>query len=352
MRRSSEPEERAQFTVAELLARYGGAAPTPGRRHRRAAEDSDSVADPAALDSAVLNPAAMDTAAQPVVERNWAGTREPMVRPSEPSPDSPGRHGSPYVDPPQVDLFQSYSAQSHRTQGYPTQSYPTQSYPTQSYPTQSYPTQSYSTQSYSTQPHLNGRGGPGWTPAVGPSSVVAGRVPATPPPVAGRAPLSRSAVSDGPATDQLPRLDPVPVDPAPWSSRQPASAQLASAQPSSAQPSAGLDTATRAIPEQSEDAAADEAQAQESGSPLWEWAVMVSQIGIGVVGGAALWLICEWLWQRIPVGALVVALAVITGLVWVVRRVRRAEDLQTTVIAVLVGLFVTVSPAALLLLSR
>jgi hypothetical protein len=337
MRRSSEPEERAQFTVAELLARYGGAAPTPGRRHRRAAEDSDSVADPAALDSVALNPVAMDTAAQPVVERNWAGIREQTVRPSEPPPDLPGRHGSPYVDPPQVDLFQSYSAQSYPTQGYPTQGYPTQSYPTQSYPTQS----------YSTQPHLNGRGSPGWTPAVGPPSVVAGRVPATPPPVAERAPLSKSALSDGPATDQLLRLDPVPVDPAPWSSRQPGSAQ-----PSSAQPPTGLDTATRAIPEQSENVAADGAQAQESGSPLWEWAVMVSQIGIGVVGGAALWLICEWLWQRIPVGALVVALAVITGLVWVVRRVRCAEDLQTTVIAVLVGLFVTVSPAALLLVSR
>jgi tellurite resistance protein TehA-like permease len=79
---------------------------------------------------------------------------------------------------------------------------------------------------------------------------------------------------------------------------------------------------------------------------------MVSQVGIGVVGGATLWLICEWLWQRIPVLALAVALAVITGLVWVVRRVRRAEDLQTTVAAVLVGLFVTVSPAALLLLGR
>jgi hypothetical protein len=337
MRRSSEPEERAQFTVAELLARYGGAAPTPGRRHRRAAEDSDSVADPAALDSVALNPVAMDTAAQPVVERNWAGIREQTVRPSEPPPDLPGRHGSPYVDPPQVDLFQSYSAQSYPTQGYPTQGYPTQSYPTQS---------------YSTQPHLNGRGSPGWTPAVGPPSVVAGRVPATPPPVAERAPLSKSALSDGPATDQLPRLDPVPVDPAPWSSRQPGSAQPSSAQPSSAQPPTGLDTATRAIPEQSENVVADGAQAQESGSPLWEWAVMVSQIGIGVVGGAALWLICEWLWQRIPVGALVVALAVITGLVWVVRRVRCAEDLQTTVIAVLVGLFVTVSPAALLLVSR
>ncbi|MBV8540915.1 MAG: hypothetical protein JO063_05910 [Pseudonocardiales bacterium] len=253
MRRSSEPEERAQFTVAELLARYGEAPPPPGRRHRRAAEDPDPP---------------VDTAAQ---------------------------------------------------------------------------------RSDSTPPHLNGRAGQGWAPAVGPSSVgpssvVAGRVPVTsppvaerapvtlppahgrapvtPPPVPGRAPLRGTALFDGSVTDRLPRLDPAPVS-----------------------------TATRAVPEPSENTT-DEAPEQEPGSPLWEWAVMMSQIGIGVVGGAALWLICEWLWQRIPVLALVVALAVITGLVWVVRRVRRAEDLQTTVIAVLVGLFVTVSPAALLLVGR
>ncbi|MGH3718754.1 MAG: hypothetical protein ACRDRI_07920 [Pseudonocardiaceae bacterium] len=229
MRRSSEPEERAQLTVAELLARYGEPAPAPGRRHRRAAEDPFATA---------------DTTAQP-------------------------------ADQNEV-----------------------------------------------TQPHLIGRAGQGWAPAVGPASVVAERMPVIPPPAAARAPLrGASLFDDGPVTEQLPRLDPVlvavpvavPVDPAP---------------------------------------AADEAQEQESGSPLWEWAVMVSQIGIGIVGGAALWLICEWLWQRIPLVALVVALAVITGLVWVVRRVRRAEDLQTTVIAVLVGLFVTVSPAALLLVGR
>jgi hypothetical protein len=310
MRRSSEPEERAQFTVAELLARYGEAAPTTGRRHRRAVNDPYPTA---------------EAAAQPVVERDWVGTCEPTSRPSEPLPvpdDLPGRQGSPPGDSPKLDLFQSYSTPSDPKQ------------------------------SDSKHPHLNGRVSQGWTPAVGPSSVVAGRVPVTPPLVAGQAPLSRTALSDGPVTDQLPRLDPVPVDPAPWSSRHPASAQPGSTYPGSAQLPTGLGTATRAIPEQNEDAAADEAQTHESGSPLWEWAVMVSQIGIGVVGGAALWLICEWLWQRIPVVALVVALAVITGLVWVVRRVRRAEDLQTTVIAVLVGLFVTVSPAALLLVGR
>ncbi|MGH3901071.1 MAG: hypothetical protein ACRDTA_23055 [Pseudonocardiaceae bacterium] len=184
--------------------------------------------------------------------------------------------------------------------------------------------------------------------------------------VAGRRPLTTTALSDDPATVQFPRLKPASQDPGPWPGRIPGGGE----------PPAGLGTATRAIPEQAipeqkvngrrvdepagqtakvseepYDSRTGEPDEPEYGSAVREWAVMVAQIGIGVVGGAALWLICEWLWQRLPVVALVVALAVITGLVWVVRRVRRAEDLQTTVIAVLVGLFVTVSPAALLLVG-
>jgi hypothetical protein len=187
---------------------------------------------------------------------------------------------------------------------------------------------------------------------------------AAPPVVAERAPLSRTALSDGPITDQIPRFDPLPMNPAPRSSRRLAAGQQVGTRPANAQPPAGLGTLTRDIPEQDGNVTGDRETTPdhdaegahdteaEFGSPLWEWASMMSQIGLGVVGGAALWLVCEWLWQRIPVVALIVALAVITGLVWVVRRVRRAEDLQTTVIAVLVGLFVTVSPAALLLVGR
>lgn len=223
-----------------------------------------------------------ETAAQPVVERDcverdWGAYREPEVRPAEPRlsgplsvPDLPSRQRAPQADP-----------------------------------------------------RRNGRAGRAWAPAVGPSPVAAQRVPVTPVLAARGAPPGWAALPDGPVTEQLPRLDPVPAD-----------------------PPAGPVSAP-----QSENAT-EETQEQESGSPLWEWAMMVGQIGVGVLGGAALWLICEWLWQRIPVLALVVALAVITGLVWVVRRVRCAEDLQTTVIAVLVGLFVTVSPAALLLVGR
>jgi hypothetical protein len=96
---------------------------------------------------------------------------------------------------------------------------------------------------------------------------------------------------------------------------------------------------------------ADE-DAEDSPSPGREWLVMAGQVAISVVGGAGVWLGFNWLWGKLPQAALVAALAVIVGLVWIVRKIRRADDLQTTGLAVLVGLFVTVSPAALLLLSR
>lgn len=317
MRRSSEPEERAQFTVAELLARYGDPAPTAGRRRRRAADDAGTIA---------------DTAGQPDLPPNGVDRREPTLRSSGPllATDAPARPGSPRAEP------------------------------TRSSPTRS-ATRSEST---STQPNLNGGTRRDWAPAVGPPPAAARRAPLASPVVARRAPLTRTAFPDGSGTDQLPRFDPVPAYTTSWSSRpavsdspasdSPASSRPAGAPPLSAQPPAGLGAATRgAVAEQQANTDFDDGiEDAQAASPLWEWAAMVSQIGIGVVGGATLWLICEWLWQRIPVLALVVALAVITGLVWIVRRVRRAEDLQTTVIAVLVGLFVTVSPAALLLVGR
>ncbi len=87
-------------------------------------------------------------------------------------------------------------------------------------------------------------------------------------------------------------------------------------------------------------------------SPGREWLVMAGQVAISVIGGAAVWLGFNWLWGKLPQAALGAAIVVIVGLVWIVRKIRRADDLQTTGLAVLVGLFVTVSPAALLLLSK
>lgn len=101
-----------------------------------------------------------------------------------------------------------------------------------------------------------------------------------------------------------------------------------------------------------EDLEDDDLDDDRHGSPVREWLVMIAQLALGVIGGAAVWLGFNWLWGFLPAAALVVALVVTTGLVLIVRKIRRAEDLQTTVLAVLVGLVVTVSPAALLLLDR
>jgi len=180
--------------------------------------------------------------------------------------------------------------------------------------------------------------------------------------------LDPPVVDDDPVT-QLSRIDPALRDPAlaptplPGAGRpqrgeppaglapRPGGPTIALA-PGGAAPPAPEPEPVAAVPGVGEQAGYDGEEPEDGLSSAREWAVVAGQVGLGVVGGGGLWLVCEWLWQSIPVLALVVALLVITSLVWVVRHVRRTEDLQTTVIAVLVGLFVTVSPAALLLVSR
>jgi len=104
--------------------------------------------------------------------------------------------------------------------------------------------------------------------------------------------------------------------------------------------------------EVAEDDLDEDAEPRVQESPAKQWLMLGAQLALGVVGGAAVWLGFNWLWVELPAAALIAALLVVAGLVWIVRKIRRAEDLQTTVLAVLVGLVVTVSPAALLLVSR
>jgi hypothetical protein len=95
----------------------------------------------------------------------------------------------------------------------------------------------------------------------------------------------------------------------------------------------------------------EEPEAEAQRSPAKEWLIMIGQLAVGVLGGAGLWLAFNFLWRTQAVAALVVALAVTVGLVLLVRKIRRADDLQTTLLAILVGLIVTVSPAAMLLVK-
>jgi hypothetical protein len=96
----------------------------------------------------------------------------------------------------------------------------------------------------------------------------------------------------------------------------------------------------------------DDDEPEERPSSAKDWAVMIVQLVLGALLGAVLWTVFSYLWQEQPVVALVLAAAATTGLVFGVRALRRSDDLQTTVLAVVVGLVVTVSPAAIVLLSR
>ncbi|MGH3911328.1 MAG: hypothetical protein ACRDRM_10920 [Pseudonocardiaceae bacterium] len=405
MSRSSEPGERAQHSVAELLARYGEAAPSTGRRRRRAPEDNNTAP------QSIIERVRTDSAPLPAVDHR--GHR----RPDEPELDDRGPfHADLHDDGPGPASFDSrgwtdltgltdsngqtdfngpdFTARTDRNgTGFHAPN-PTDFYaPTDRNGTDfTAPTD----RNGSRWGEFDGRGpGPAAFDARGVNDrdgygLGAYRPGADanedtwmglPPVGAGPEPLNGRVLSGGPITDQLPRVEPVAPEPSAFP--EPVAqvpAPPTDYRPRSGEPAAGLGTSTQAIPRPGhsdrragQDAGPapdgldddeqlyhddqgmeflDEVGAEEATSPVREWVVMATQIGVGVVGGAVLWLICEWLWQRIPVLALVVALAVITGLVWVVRRVRRAEDLQTTVIAVLVGLFVTVSPAALLLVGR
>ncbi|SDN16647.1 hypothetical protein [Allokutzneria albata] len=127
-----------------------------------------------------------------------------------------------------------------------------------------------------------------------------------------------------------------------------------------AEPDEDRDVHRGAEADQDDDAERAEADADEDydeydedePSPTREWLVMLAQLGGGLVGGAGLWIGFQFLWSWMAPVALFVALAVIGGMVWLVRKIRKADDLQTIVLTVLVGLVVTISPAALLLVNR
>jgi len=80
-------------------------------------------------------------------------------------------------------------------------------------------------------------------------------------------------------------------------------------------------------------------------------AVLLAELLAAAAVGAALWLGFRWLWSQWPVVALVLALVVTVAMVLGIRLVRRVEDLTSMLLAVVVGLIVTMSPAALTLVS-
>ncbi|MEC3919603.1 hypothetical protein [Nocardia sp. CDC160] len=80
-----------------------------------------------------------------------------------------------------------------------------------------------------------------------------------------------------------------------------------------------------------------------------QWAVIAGQSVGAAVAGMLLFKGFERMWEMQPWVALALAMIVILGLVALVRVLRRTDDIFSTVIAVVVGVFVTLGPLAFLL---
>lgn len=80
-----------------------------------------------------------------------------------------------------------------------------------------------------------------------------------------------------------------------------------------------------------------------------QWLVLAGQsVGAAVIG-MLLFKGFQRMWEVLPWVALALAMVVVLGLVALVRVLRRTDDIFSTVIAVVVGIFVTLSPLAFLL---
>ncbi|MCP9622583.1 hypothetical protein NMK54_20760 [Nocardia otitidiscaviarum] len=80
-----------------------------------------------------------------------------------------------------------------------------------------------------------------------------------------------------------------------------------------------------------------------------QWLILGGQSTAAAVAGMLLFKGFERMWEMLPWVALALAMIVILGLVALVRVLRRTDDIFSTVIAVVVGVFVTLGPLAFLL---
>ena len=81
-------------------------------------------------------------------------------------------------------------------------------------------------------------------------------------------------------------------------------------------------------------------------SAVKQWLSLIGQGVVAIVVGALLFKGFERLWDVLPWVALILAVLVIVGLVAVVRILRRTDDMFSMVIAIVVGVFVTLGPLA------
>nr|WP_314145507.1 hypothetical protein [uncultured Rhodococcus sp.] len=115
----------------------------------------------------------------------------------------------------------------------------------------------------------------------------------------------------------------------------------------------GADAATDDAPDSEADSATAASRTDRraaavkgKGGAVRQWLVLIGQAVVSIAIGALLFKGFEQLWDVLPWVALVLSVLVIVGLVAVVRILRRTDDLISIVIAIAVGVFVTLGPLA------
>ena len=96
----------------------------------------------------------------------------------------------------------------------------------------------------------------------------------------------------------------------------------------------------------------DDAQAEPQQGALRQWLALGAQAVVGVAVGAALFLGFERLWDNLPYVALVLAILIILAMVAVVRVLRKTDDIVSLLLAVVVGVIVTIGPLAFVLSAK
>ncbi|PHV65292.1 hypothetical protein [Williamsia muralis] len=100
-----------------------------------------------------------------------------------------------------------------------------------------------------------------------------------------------------------------------------------------------------------DDSSAQTADSESRHSPTVQWLILIGQVLAGLAVGVALFWGFTELWRWNVYFALVLAVAVIFGMVTLVHVVRRSQDLISTLLALGVGLLVTIGPLVLLLVA-
>ncbi|HEX6357262.1 hypothetical protein [Actinophytocola sp.] len=385
--------EQSQRTVAELLAKYGAeGGERPRRRRRRADDPSDTgaqqIIERVLSESGEMQAIRDDTPPPERTSHRRSGERTGFQQPVPPSRRQPGQQSSQQLPRP---LPPQPSQQLPRPQPSPGQQsssrlpmpgigqhgpttpvrgtprpqppQPSQQLP-RPQPSQRMPLPPVppggTRERTGIRSRLDGDAPPPPAPPVaGPSAETTEELPR----VSGRVPVDGSSTGRRPGMDSRTQISPVyPGDPYadPSVEEDDYRSPYPAADPDDRYDSAEYDNLLdederglpRDAPDELEDLEDDDLDEDRRRSPVMEWLVMFGQLALGVIGGAAVWLGFNWLWGFLPAAALAAAVVVIATLVLIIRKIRRAEDLQTTVLAVLVGLVVTVSPAALLLLNR